>query len=292
MPARKSTNKPTRLSHVTSFKKYDFIDLGCGDGASLVNFEKKIGGRGLGIELNRRKVKKAQELGRNVVHGNALSLSKIPGKVDFVTCDNFLEHLLSHDEVEKMLEQAVKVARKFVYIRHPSFEDIDYLATLKLKTYWSDWRGHTAMLRVSDLVDMLFRQGIHALKVVPVGRIHDSGDGRVIPLDAPADQHDYVPGHGPKPDPAVAFDRQVYFAFDIVGVIPGAEDHAPELIYPDRLADSRRPRFEFKSEEIRKLQLELDAVRNRRSVRLADWPAKQASRARRFIDRARSKKSS
>jgi hypothetical protein len=286
----KQTSLP-KLGGVKSLSKYDLIDLGAGDGASLVNFEKKIGGKGLGIEFSKQKVAKAAGLGRNVVYGNALNLHKTPGKADIVTCDNFLEHLLSNSDAEKMLEQAVKAARKLVYIRHPSFEDNEYLAGLGLKTYWSDWRGHTSMLKVSEIVDMLRRQGIQTFKIIPVLQIKDSDDTRIIPLSAPTNQHHYEAKHGRKPKPAIKFDHEVYYAFDIVAVIPGAEDYMPELIYTDRKRNDSRPRFSFEnsekiaklSERITELSNEAESLKNRRAVKSVDWVKQKTTSAKNRI---------
>lgn len=240
----KRRNKAIKdISTIKNLKGFDFIDLGAGDGASLVNFEKKIGGRGLGIDLDVKKVKKASELNRNVVKGNALKIDKIKGEVDFVTCDNFLEHLLSFKDAEKMIEKAVSKAKRFVYIRHPSFEDIEYLSGFGLKTYWSDWHGHTCMLKISDIVDIFMGLGITTFKIIPVARIKSSSDKRIIPLKAPVDQHFYTPEHGDKPKPTIRFKKNIYSAFDIVALTDESDKNMPELIYQDRENSDSRPRF-------------------------------------------------
>lgn len=275
---KKNENKKLKLlGSIKNLNEYDFIDLGAGDGASLVNYEKKIGGKGLGVDLDKVKVKKAAELGRNVVYGDALNLHKLSGKVDFVTCDNFLEHLLSFDEVEKMLEQAIKKSRKFIYIRHPSFEDIDYLSSLGLKTYWTDWRGHTSMLKIADIVSMLLKHGIQTFKIVPIYLVKNSKDTRVIPLNAPIDQHHYIHAHGPKPSPIKKFDREVYYAFDIIGIIPGAEKHMPQLIYIDRLKHDGRPKFTLKSDETKTMQTHEPINRSYKSIKKLSFILKRRS---------------
>ena len=272
---KKSVSKLPHISDIKSLDGYDFIDLGSGDGASLVNNEKIIGGKGIGVEIDEEKVKKAVELERNVYLGSALDLHKLPGKVDFVTCDNFLEHLLSFEDVEEMIKQAMKVAREFIYIRHPGFEDIEYLKSLGLKTYWSDWHGHTSMVRIADFSEMFLRLGIQTVKVVPVSLIKNSNDDRILPLDAPIDQHNYEPNkHSKKPSPAKKFDRKIYYAFDIIAMMPGASENLPELRYHDRLLLTKHPRFTLKGsadpKEYRRLKRQYETLMNRKSIRIAD----------------------
>ena len=279
--SKKKSSRLPKITDITSLSGYDIIDLGAGDGASLKNFERKFNGRGIGIELDEKKVKKAVALGHdNIYLGSALDLHKLSGKADYVTCDNFLEHLLSFDDVERMLRQAMGVARKCIYIRHPGFEDIDYLKSHGLKTYWSDWHGHTAMMRIGDYMEMFMRLGIQTVKVVPVSLIKDSEDDRLLPLDAPIDQHNYDPKKHSKKPKKIVFDREVYYAFDIVAMVPGADQHMPDLQYHDRLNATKHPKITMPEiippKEYRRLKKRYDEVnkkyellRNRRSVRAA-----------------------
>ena len=65
--------------------------------------------------------------------------------VKIVVFDNVLEHLPSLASVEEVFQRACAIASHVVYIRHPSFEHEEYLASLGLKQYWTDWPGvHTA----------------------------------------------------------------------------------------------------------------------------------------------------
>ena len=269
------TKKLKTIKQIKTLSDYDFVDLGSGDGASLVNNERIIGGKGFGIELDKKKVKKAVELDREVYLGSALDLHKIKGKVKFTTCDNFLEHLLSFDDVNSMLDQASRITEDFLYIRHPSFEDIEYLESKGLKTFWSHWHGHTAMLRVEDILKMLWELGIYNVKVVPVYKIKDSNDSKILPLSAPIDQHDYdESAHGKKPK--VSFDRDVYYAFDIIATMPGKDTRMPTLEYKDRMNQTRHPKFKHPSAiddlntQLKDLRRENRQLKSRRVIRYAD----------------------
>lgn len=187
---------------------YDFIDLGASVGGSLEHAARLFGGRGLGVDVDPRKVQRARELGRDVVVGDCLQLPAKP-VVRFAVLDNFLEHLPSLAQVREMLAVSVRIATDFVYIVHPSFEDEGYLNSLGLKQYWHDWHGHPSHILLADFEDMLTGLGATSVKIRPVGRIRDSSHSSLLPLAAPPDQHHYdVTKHGPKP--VVAFDRPVY----------------------------------------------------------------------------------
>jgi predicted RNA methylase len=48
--------------------EYDFLDFGAGSGGSIELCEKLFGGRGLGIDIDPKKIKAAQRAGRQVVY--------------------------------------------------------------------------------------------------------------------------------------------------------------------------------------------------------------------------------
>lgn len=233
--------KVKSILNIKTLDDYDFLDLGAGEGGSIQSSANKIGGRGLGIELNQAKVEKAQKAGIDVVLGSALDLDKIPGKVDYVVCDNFLEHLPTKNDVREVLEKASKVVKKFIYIAHPSFEDIDYLKSKGLKTYWSDWRGHKSMLTLTDMIEIFHDCGIEWVQIKPVYRIKDSDDERILPLEAGVDQFSYESKHGAKPSPKIIFDRDIYYSFDIIGLTPEYAKNLPKLDYVDRLNKQNHP---------------------------------------------------
>lgn len=187
---------------------YDFLDFGAGHGNSIRRCEELFGGRGLGIDVDRRKIVAAQERGIEVVHGDILSVPRRQ-LVKYVCMDNFLEHLPNLGVVRSMVEVAVAVASDFIYIRHPSFEDEAYLAALNLKQYWHDWTGHPSHVLLSDFCAMLKQLGARPFDVEFAGPTFDSSHPSILPLSAPPDQHDYDDRlHGPKP--IVAFAKPVY----------------------------------------------------------------------------------
>jgi len=142
-----------------------------------------------------------------------------------VLFDNVLEHLRSVAAVEVAVGRACEIASDIVYIRHPSFEDEEYLASLGVKQYWTDWPGtHTAKVRLDELRAIATRRGIDEVFVRGVKRARASDDPTILPLSAPSNQRKPpdergvyglydAAAHGAKP--RVVFDRPVYFAFDL-----------------------------------------------------------------------------
>lgn len=216
----------------------DFIDIGSGIGGSLQSVAKRIGGRGVGIDTNQEKVIAAQRRGRDVVYGDIFNLPH-DISVRFVTFDNVLEHMPDIKKAETALGNACQIAREFVYIRHPSFEDEAYLAALGLKQYWTDWSGHPSHILLTDYMKMFARLGVRSWYAHPVKAAWDSWDPTILPHNAPPDQHDYNEvHHGSKC--TISFARPVYSAFDIVIVLsPEVSRVAFEYLKDPDVSDQR-----------------------------------------------------
>lgn len=211
-------------------RAYDFLDFGAGVGRSLDFCTERLGGRrGLGIEINEDKVRKAQDLGREVVLGDILALPD-DCRVRFVSMMDFLEHLRTPKKVERILDVAVRCAEDFLFIRHPSFEDEAYLGELGLRQYWHDWGGHPSHLLLSDFARILDKLGVHAWSVRFRKPIRSSDDPTIIPLGAPRNQLAYDPETcGPKP--SIEFAKPVHRMLDIlVCLSPAGFDAAPQLL--------------------------------------------------------------
>jgi len=104
-----------------------------------------------GVEINRAKVRTgAQAAGRPCTrpYFTQLDPQSFPA-VKVVVFDNVLEHLPSLDAVETSFDRACAMGVARSLLRHPSFEDEDYLRSLELKHYWTDWPGCTPLLCVS-----------------------------------------------------------------------------------------------------------------------------------------------
>ena len=224
----------------------------------------------MGIELNRAKVARAQEQGLPVYQADFLELDpQAFPSVKVVVFDNVLEHLPSLDAVEAAFARACAIASHVVHVRHPSFEHEEYLASLGLKQYWTDWPGvHTAHVRLAEFEAMAARHGVDHVFVQPLKRAFSSDDPTILPVSAPPNQRkaERGPGeygvydaaiHGAKPH--VDFDRPVYFAYDIFFFLgadaPAVEYHVDTdaevarafLVWPPQLVARRGLRLPFGS---------------------------------------------
>lgn len=258
------------------FEDVDFVDFGSGVGRSLLDAEKRFGARGVGVELRPGKVETARANGANVHVGSILDVPR-DIEVDFVTIDNVLEHLPDEQTVEDVLAVAADIARDFIYIRHPCFEDEAYLGALGLKQYWTDWRGHPSHLLLADLVAMLRRLGLGLVEFEFVGESTSSEDSTILPAGAPVDSFEYEEAsHGPKP--IVAFDRPVHYAIDLLVPARDAGNRVALAYAADPRSSRRHPRLDVGppavngrvTPRVSDLQARVDELESRRSLRVAN----------------------
>lgn len=195
--------------------EFDFADLGCGTGESITFCRKRFRARrGIGFEISDTKIKKARAARHAIAHADVTKLDFPDNCVSFCTMLDFLEHLFTEEDACRILSAAGRMARDFLFIRHPSFEDIEYLAGHDLKIDWTDWRGHRNPLLLSDY-DRIFRSlGWSDYVVIHQKQIVDSRHPAIVPLTAPIDTVRYDADlHGPKPH--VLFHKPVWTQFDI-----------------------------------------------------------------------------
>ena len=195
--------------------KFGFIDGGCGSGGSLEYCEKVFGrGPGIGFDLSSQKIELAQAAGYAVYQADMASVSLPKNCVSFVSFLDVLEHLPDIQTAEKIIKNMGTVAKDFIFIRHPSFEDVEYLKGYGLKIDWTDWQGHPNPMLLSDFDSMFRRLGFPSPAVFAQSPIKDSNHPAIVPLDAPTDTIRFDrEKHGPKA--VMEFNRKVYSQFDI-----------------------------------------------------------------------------
>jgi methyltransferase family protein len=253
----------------------ELLDLGSGSGRRLLDEALRFGVKSpLGVDRNRAKVTRAQASGVPVYEADFTDLDPAAfPNVKVVVFDNVLEHLPSAGVVEEVLTRTCAMVPQVVYIRHPSFEHEDYLASLGLKQYWTDWPGvHTAHVRLHEFIAMAARLGVYNFSVHPVRRASSSADATILPIGAPPNQRKQVrnayglydlAAHGPKP--SVSFDRPVYFAFDIFFFLG---DQIPSIHYPvDPDREVTRPSLTWHAGTDHRRPGSQAAARGRRAVR-------------------------
>lgn len=199
---------------ITSF---DFADFGCSNGSSI-QFGIKIlkGRKGFGIDIDPKKVASAKAAGYDAIKGDFCNLDLPDGCVDFTILSHTLEHLPTLDCAKEAIKNAIRVSRKFVFIRGPFFDADDYLKSLGLKFYWSDWTGHTLHLKAEQVMNIL--EDINAPNYEIYGRVllNSSIDATIHPLSSLKNQHQWeLEKHGIKP--ILTLTKPVYREF--IGII-------------------------------------------------------------------------
>lgn len=173
----------------------DFFDFGCSDGANI-KYVQSVDStmRGLGIDVDQKKIDLATAKGFSAINFDILSLPRHK-QVSFVTMSHFLEHLPSVKMAEAMIKRSVDVARDFVLIRQPWFDSDGALLLQDLKFYWSDWHGHPNKMTSLDFYCCLRRAlaegSICSFEIFGRTPVESSTDNSLIPLSAPVDQHRY-----------------------------------------------------------------------------------------------------
>lgn len=195
--------------------RYAFLDLGSGSGGSIDHCVRRFGmSPGLGLEFDSGLVAEGRRAGFDVHQADVTCVEAPARSVRFVSMMDFLEHLPDEATATGVIERLGPVARDFLFIRHPSFEETEYLASLGLKLCWTDWTGHPNRMTIADFRRAFARLGWADYLILPQHRIADSSHAQVVGLDAPRDIVEYDE-HLDGPKPLVVFDREIYTQFDI-----------------------------------------------------------------------------
>jgi hypothetical protein len=205
---------------------YDFADFGCSSGGNIKFTESVLEGRrGIGIDIDEKKLEIARHNSCDVINFDILKLPNVK-IVDFVTMSHFLEHLHSVKYATDFLCKGINISRSFVHIRQPFFDADGYLMSQGLKLFWSDWRGHRNAMSALDAYkvcrDSLSRGLMKSFAIMGRGPIATSEHDDVVPLTAPVDSQSYIPTMGLKPN--VIFGTPVYQELVIDIVIDDSED--------------------------------------------------------------------
>ena len=222
-----------KVIEALSTGRYAFIDAGCGDGASTSHLERRFRRLpGLGLDYHLEYVEAARAAGFDAMFCNLLMNDlELPARcVEFAAAMDVLEHLPCERDAVTVVRRLATAARDFLVIRHPSFEDVEYLSSLGVRLNWTDWTDHTNMMKIDDFRRIFREFGWNDYAVVPHMLYTDTGHDSVVPLSAPPDTVRYdAATHGPKP--AVSFDRPVWGKFDIfVRLSPTVSDAQWQII--------------------------------------------------------------
>lgn len=212
--------------------KFDFLDFGCSSGGSLKYGQEVLGGKlGLGVDVDARKLALAKEAGYQAIN---FDIAQIPPRkmVDFTLMLHFLEHVSGPLLAREFILKACQISKQFVLLRQPNFDADAYLFRKGLKMYCSDWHGHPNMMSSLSIYqilrDLRERKVLKEFGLFARGRILNSDDARILPLETPRDSQLYdAQLHAPKPD-CITFEQPVFF--EIVALIELGEIDRKKMI--------------------------------------------------------------
>jgi hypothetical protein len=186
------------LSHLLASNVIDFLDLGCSTGKSYEYVRKATGLRlGISLDTDADKVAKCREVNDLSFVFDVTGLPASAGSVSSAYMIHFLEHLGDAEIAQRIILAALSVTR--------DFDHDAALATLGLKTYWSDWSGHRNRMQSSDFLDLDNNPLVERVRAFGIDRITRSDHPAILPASALQDQHDYdAQRHGTKPSADIA----------------------------------------------------------------------------------------
>ena len=104
-------------------ENFDFCDFGCSKGSSIKFGVDVLGGRrGLGIDIDKRKVESSIKAGYEAIIGDFCNLDLPEKCVDFSLLSHVLEHLPTLNHAKAAIRNAIKISDKFVFIQGPYFD--------------------------------------------------------------------------------------------------------------------------------------------------------------------------
>ncbi|MBE9039721.1 methyltransferase domain-containing protein [Oscillatoriales cyanobacterium LEGE 11467] len=173
-----------------NLRRFDFCDFGCSNGSSIRFGMNVLKGRhGFGVDIDAKKVKATQSKGYEAIQSNFCNLS-LPDKcVKFTILSHVLEHLPTLDKAEKAIQNAVRISQDFVFIRGPYFDADDYLKSLGLKFYWSDWSGHPLHFSIEHMLQCLEFLKIENYEIYGRNLVENSNHTVIHPISSLKNQH-------------------------------------------------------------------------------------------------------
>jgi ubiquinone/menaquinone biosynthesis C-methylase UbiE len=192
-----------------------FLDVGCKIGGSF-SIAKKYGftsDQGIGIEVNETHVEKFKKSGYNGIIASATNIPFPDRHFELVIFSHVLEHMRGPEQGQKALNECIRVSSKLVVVALPFFDEDAYINSLGLKTFYSDWTGHTNKVHYKTLTSEWLKE--YKYEVNMIKKIESSESEEIIPITAPTDSLEYdLSLHGEKP--AINFDRDIWREYTIV----------------------------------------------------------------------------
>ena len=195
-------------------KTYKFLDVGCKIGGSfyIANKYGFSASDGFGIDVRPQHIEDFIKAGYDGMLADARDIPFPDNTFELVIFNHVLEHMPNELDGIKALKECIRVSSKTVLITLPFFDEDEYLNSLGLKTYYSDWKGHTNKVHFKKLTTEWLAG--YSYEYTMIKKIEDSSFSEIIPLTAPIDSVIYDESkHGQKPH--IKFDRDIWREYTI-----------------------------------------------------------------------------
>jgi pseudaminic acid biosynthesis-associated methylase len=127
------------------------LEVGCGSGANI-GILAKVGIHNVtGVDIQPEAIKRAQEIGWDVVEGDAKSLPFKDGAFDMVFTSGVLIHIPPVD-LETVMDEMLRVSRQYIHgleYWHPELVEVEYRGQMGLM-----WKGPYAELWKAKGLDL------------------------------------------------------------------------------------------------------------------------------------------
>ncbi len=219
LPTDEVKNLP-RLKKYIDDLAIDFFDFGCSHGGAIQWIMKHTGKRGLGFDLDKKKLRLADEAGLLCTNTDILEIQG-ENLVPFVSIFHLLEHLYSRPEAYAFIDKACSVSRDNVIIEQPFFDADQLLFADGFKTYYSHWGGHRNHMTTTDLFYHLRDlKGNNVIRDFTLGYklpILSSDDKKIHSLESPFNSLEFDAEKHPPKKEHYTFPYRVYYEI-IVGI--------------------------------------------------------------------------
>ncbi len=203
---------------VIDTSSFDFVDCGASTGGSTEFALKKLGGqKGLGVNIDPKRVQFMLDKGYDCIEGDITSLPFADNSVRFTVLSHILEHLPNQEVILSAIKEAVRVSQDFIFIQGPYYEADQWLEKRNLKFFWSDLRGHLYPFKFKDILEAVNQLGLAEPKLYVRAPVDDVSDKTLHSLASPFNSLYFDPEIHPA-KPKVKIDIPLYK--EIVCFIP------------------------------------------------------------------------
>lgn len=198
---------------------YKFLDVGCKNGSrnggsfiGVSNRYKYTPDQGIGIDINKKHVNDFIKTGNHAIIASADNIPFPDNSFELVIFNHVLEHMPDEESGFNALSECIRVSSKMIFLGLPFFDEDEYLKSLKFKTFYSDWSGHTNKVHLKKILEFISGK---QFSLNMKKKITDSFAVEILPINGPRNSTEYNQElHGIKN--YVEFDREIWREYEMM----------------------------------------------------------------------------